>query len=102
MTKMTPLSWCIVISTAANICIAAMVAWFLFMRPLVHVTGYVTVDGSVQLDGGTVTTKPDKDAVQRVEICEQIGQFRVNCASLDQHSVFGMPSYSLSVAPVQP
>jgi hypothetical protein len=95
---MTPLSWCIVISTAANVATAAMVGGFLLTRPYVHVTGYVNVDGSVKVDGGTVETKPEQDSVQKVAICETSG---VNCASLDQHSFFGMPSYSLSVAPVR-
>jgi len=96
---MTPLSWCLVVSTAANVATAAMVGWFLLARPSVHVTGYVSIAGPVEVDG-TVVTKPADDAVQKVEICETIGKYAVHCASLDQHSVFGMPSYSLSVAPV--
>jgi hypothetical protein len=99
---MTPLSWCLVVSAAANVATAVMVGGFLLARPNVHVTGFVTVDGSVQVDGGTIETKPDKDAVQKVAICEQIGDYTVHCASLDPHQVFGMPSYSLSVAPMQP
>jgi hypothetical protein len=99
MGRMTPLSWCIVASTAANVAIAAMVAWFLFAGPIVRVRGYVSVAGPVEVDG-TVVTKPADDAVQKVEICEAIGKYTIHCASLDQHSVFGMASYSLSVAPV--
>jgi hypothetical protein len=99
MGKMTPLSWCIVASTAANVAVALMGAWFLFVRPPVHVMGYVSIAGPVEVDG-TVVTKPADDAVQKVEVCETIGKYTVHCASLDQHSVFGMSSYSLSVAPV--
>ncbi len=72
--KMTPLSWCIVISAVANVATAAMVAWFMLPRPYVHVSGDVTVNGSVQVDGGTIDVKPDKNAIQKVEICEETSE----------------------------
>jgi hypothetical protein len=72
--KMTPLSWCIVISAVANVATAAMVAWFMLSRPYVHVSGDVTVNGSVQVDGGTIDVKSDKNAIQKVEICEETSE----------------------------
>jgi hypothetical protein len=72
--KMTPLSWCIVVSAVANVATAAMVAWFMLSRPYVHVSGDVTVNGSVQVDGGTINVKPDKNAIQKVQICEETSE----------------------------
>src|SRR5437879_2212582 len=72
--KMTPLSLCIVISAVANAATAAMVAWFMLSRPYVHVSGDVTVNGSVKVDGGTIDVKPDKNAIQKVEICEETSE----------------------------
>jgi hypothetical protein len=121
----TPLSWCIVISTAANVSTAAMVAWFLMTQPSVHVSGGVFVRGSVQVDGGTIDVKQaDKDTIQKVEICTQTSELStfplpsfsdskqsgpqyvpvIHCASIDQSSQFGNPplrSYGLSVVPAR-
>jgi hypothetical protein len=72
--KMTPLSWCIVISAVANVATAAMVAWFMLSWPYVHVAGVVTVNGSVQVDGGTIDVKPVKNSIQKVEICEETSE----------------------------
>src|SRR4051812_20272777 len=72
--KMTPLSWCIVISAVANVATAGMIAWFLLSRPYVHVAGAVNVSGSVQVDGGTVEVKPAKHAIQKVEICQETSE----------------------------
>jgi hypothetical protein len=118
---MTPLSWCIVISTAANVSIAAMVALFLIAQPSVRVSGGVFVRGSVQVDGGTVDIKQaDKDAIQKVEICTQTSELStlpplpgfeqsgpryvpaINCASLDRSSsIGGYVGYGLSVVPAR-
>jgi len=121
----TPLTWCIVISTAANVSTAAMVAWFLMARPPVHVNGGVSVHGSVQVDGGTIDVRQaDKDAIQKVEICTQTSELStiplpsfsgskqsgpqyvpvIRCASLDPSSQFGNPplrTYGLSVVPAR-
>jgi hypothetical protein len=111
---MTPLSWCIVVSTAANVAIAAMVGWFLLIRPVVNVGGYVSIAGGVRVDGGTIGVRPtdDDDAIFKVQLCEQtteLSQFNLppnnkremiratHCASLDQTTSFGIKSYGLSV-----
>jgi hypothetical protein len=115
MGKLTPLSWCIVISTAANLSIAAMVAWFLFARPDVHVSGSVNAYGEMQVTGGTVDIGSiDKDAMLNVQLCEHTSELSdfplppnnkremvpvVHCAGLDSHEQFGFKSYGLSVVP---
>jgi opacity protein-like surface antigen len=118
--NLTPLSWCIVISTIANVATATMVGWFLLARPDVHVSGGVSVYGGVRVEGGTVEVTPvDKDAIQRVEICTQTSELSdiplppdfkrktvpaVHCASIDQSAQFGSPpirSYGLSVVPAK-
>jgi hypothetical protein len=120
---MTPLSWCIVISTVANVLTAGMVGWFLLAKPDVHVGGGVSVYGRVSVDGGTIeVTQADKDAIQKVEICTEATELSttpslfpsdkpgpryvpvIHCASIDQSSQFGTPpirSYGLSVVPAR-
>jgi len=72
--KMTPLSWCIVISAFANVATAAMVAWFILSQPYVRVSGSVTVKGNVQVEGGTIEIKSDKNAIQKVQVCEETSE----------------------------
>lgn len=72
--RMTPLSWCIVISMVANVATAATVGWFLISRPYIHVSGAVAVTGNVQVDGGTIEVRPDKNAVQKVQVCEETSE----------------------------
>jgi len=67
----TPLTWCLIVSTAANVTTAGMVAWFLFARPYVHVSGGVSIYGGVHVDGGRIDVNTDKDAIQKVMLCEQ-------------------------------
>jgi hypothetical protein len=113
---LTPLSWCLVISTAANVATAAMVGWFLLVQPNVHVTGFASVDGTVRVAGGTLDVQPaDKDAILKVQLCEQTSELSeftlppnnkremvpvTRCASIDQAAVLGgFKSYGLSVVP---
>jgi hypothetical protein len=115
---MTPLSWCIVVSTAANVAIATMVGWFLLVRPAVHVIGGVSVYGGVHVDGGTIeVTTADKDTIQKVQICEQTSELSkyplppnnraemvpvIHCASIDPSGHFaGFDSYGLGVVPAR-
>jgi opacity protein-like surface antigen len=112
---MTPLSWCIVVSTIANVLTAAMVGWFLLARPDVHVSGGVSVYGGVRVNGGNVeVTSADKDAILKVQICEETSELSsfpmpptnkpqmapaTHCASIDQTTVYGFKSYGLSAIP---
>jgi hypothetical protein len=94
---MTPLSWCIVISTAANVLTAALIGWFLLARPYVHVTGDVGVDGSVSVEGA-VRVRPADDDIFKVAVCDKWVD-GIHCASLDQNTLYGTKSYALSVVP---
>jgi hypothetical protein len=113
---MTPLSWCLVISTAANVATAAMVGWFLLARPDVHVSGSVNAYGEMRVTGGTVDIGSiDKDAMLNVQLCEKTSELSdfplppnnkrelvpvVHCASIDQAASYGgIKSYGLSVVP---
>jgi hypothetical protein len=70
-TNLTPLSWCIIASTIANVTTAGALIWFLATRPTLHIIGSVGVHGSVSVDGGTIDAKFDKDSIQKVQICEE-------------------------------
>lgn len=117
---MTPLAWCMVISTTANVAVAAMVGWFFLASPTVQVRGSVGVHGSVKVDGGTIeATNADKDAIQKVQICEQTSELPtsptiapfgtkpgprrvIHCASIDQASQLGgIRSFGLSAVPAR-
>ena len=107
---MTPLSWCIVISTAANVLTTALIGWFLLAKPYVNVHGFVGIDGSVSVDGA-VRVRPanDVDAIFKIAVCEQSSEVSgklvlpvIHCTSLDQtgqNAVNGIKSYGLSVVP---
>jgi hypothetical protein len=106
---MTPLSWCIVVSTVANVLTAALIGWFLLAKPYVHVTGGVGIDGSVSVDG-TVRVRPaNDDTIFKIAACEQTSELYgnslipvIHCTSLDQtgqNPVNTIKSYGLSVVP---
>ena len=106
---MTPLSWCIVISTAANVLTTALIGWFLLAKPYVNVHGFVDIDGSVSVDG-TVRVRPaNDDTIFKIAACEQADELYgnslvpfIHCASLDQtgqNPVNSIKSYGLSVVP---
>ncbi len=117
----TPLTWCLIISTIANVTTAGMVAWFLIARPPVHVSGGVSIYGGVRVDGGTIDVSNDKNAIQKVMLCEEayetskvpippiLGQPSsqqvkvTHCASIDNtgSAIAGFQSYGLSVVPAQ-
>ena len=119
--SLTPLSWCLIISTVANISTAAMVAWFLIARPYVDLSGGVSIYGGVRVDGGTVEVKNDKNTIQKVVICEETFELSklpplpvlgersgsqlvpvTHCASLDPSGPYGTKSsYGLSVVPAR-
>lgn len=114
---MTPLSWCIVVSTVAT---AAMVGWFLLARPDVHVSGSVNAYGEMRVTGGTVDVGSfDKDAMLQVQLCDKTSELSdytlppnnkremvpvTRCASIDQAASYaGIKSYGLSVVvPAKP
>jgi hypothetical protein len=89
---LTPLSWCIVVSTAANVAVAFMAAWFLIAKPYVNVEGYTDVSGSVK-----ISSLP-YDAVLKVKICDDR-----RCADLYPASTgFGGTNYlGLMVVPTK-
>jgi hypothetical protein len=115
----TPLTCCLIVSTIANVTTAGMVAWFLIVKPSVHASGGVGIYGGVRVDGGNIDVNADKDAIQKVMLCEEtyetskvpiapiVGQpssqqARVaHCASLDRSgpALAGFQSYGLSVVP---
>ncbi len=117
----TPLTWCLIVSTVANVTTAGMVAWFLIAKPPVHVSGSVSIYGGVRVDGGTIDVNTDKDAIQKVMLCEEayetskvpippiLGQPSsqqvkvTRCAALDRSgpSIAGFRSYGLSVVPAR-
>lgn len=106
---MTPLSWCIAISTAANVLTAAFIGWFLVSKPYVNVNGSVRVNGSVSMDGAVRVRPADDDIIFKVAVCEKSREVYgnslvpvIHCASLDQkdqNALNGIKTYGLSVLP---
>jgi hypothetical protein len=113
---MTLLSWCVVVSTIANVLIATMLGWFLLATPSVRITGDVSVHGGVRVNGGTieVTPSPDRREILKVQICEETSELSpfnlppqnkpemipvTHCASIDEVSRYGIKSYGLSIVP---
>lgn len=116
----TSLTWCLIVSTVANVATAGMVAWFLAAKPFVHVSGGVSIYGGVHVDGGSIDVNTDKDVIQKVMLCEQayetskvpippvLGERSsqlvpvIRCASLDPSGPYGSKlSYGLSVVPAR-
>jgi hypothetical protein len=52
------LAWCLLISAFANVTTAALVAWFVFARPVVNIQGSTEVDGTVDVRGSVDVEGP--------------------------------------------